>query len=82
MSTAGILAMILAALFLLCIIAVCGVMIVSKCVDLSLYRKYRRDSLRMRHIIRQLNSAKRFGTQEGVEKIMAVLFLHVRDHTV
>ena len=48
MNAAGIIAMLLASLFLLCIFAALGVMIVSKFVDLSLYRKYRRDSIRMR----------------------------------
>ena len=41
MNAAGIIAMLLASLFLLCIFAALGVMIVSKFVDLSLYRKYR-----------------------------------------
>ena len=80
MNAAGIIAMLLASLFLLCIFAALGVMIVSKFVDLSLYRKYRRDSIRMRHIVKELRNAKRYSPQD-VDKILHVLFLHVRDNT-
>ena len=81
MNAAGIIAMLLASLFLLCIFAALGVMIVSKFVDLSLYRKYRRDCIRMRHIVKELRNAKRYSPQD-VDKILHVLFLHVRDNTV
>ena len=81
MNAAGLIAMLLASLFLLCIFAALGVMIVSKFVDLSLYRKYRRDSIRMRHIVKELRNAKRYSPQD-VDKILHVLFLHVRDNTV
>ncbi len=81
MSAAGIIAMLLAALFLLFITVLCCVVIVSKCVDLSLYRKYRRDSIRMRHIVKELRDARRY-SPEDVDKILQVLFLHVRNNTV
>lgn len=63
-------AMLMAVLFLFCIALGCVGFIISKYADIRLYRKYRRDCLRMRHIVKSLRDAKRHGTPAEVEKAL------------